>query len=126
MANRDLTQSEDRAKARRAENNNYQRVLKTLLAKLARLDKVYNTKVYLLVERNGRICQCASATPAGQAWLPPDQQTLVSPESASLRCTIAETCRGSHVPTSDAKAAISARTHAVELEVDMSRCKSAL
>ncbi|KAF2818058.1 hypothetical protein CC86DRAFT_183005 [Ophiobolus disseminans] len=72
------TQSLECARARRAANNNYQRLMKTLVRKLEKLYSVYDTKVYLIVERNGRMRECVSVDCTGKPWLRPDQQTLVS------------------------------------------------
>lgn len=71
-------QSRERARTRRAANNNYQRLIKTLIGKLEKLHRVYDTKVYLIAERNGRIRECVSTDRAGRPWLRPDQKALVS------------------------------------------------
>lgn len=77
-------QSREGARARRAANNNYHRLIKTLVGKLEKLHKVYDTKVYLIAERNGRVRECVSTDHTGRPWLRPDQKALVScPPTAS-------------------------------------------
>jgi hypothetical protein len=71
-------QSRESARARRAANNNYQRLIKTLVEKLEKLHRVYDTKVYLIAERNGRVRECVSTDRTGRPWLRPDQKALVS------------------------------------------------
>jgi hypothetical protein len=73
-----------RAKARRAANNNYNKLLKTLHKKLAKLQQEYDTRLYLIAQRNGRTNEFASADATGQPWSPPDRKALVSILSASL------------------------------------------
>jgi hypothetical protein len=67
-----------RAKARRAANNNYQKLSKTLYEKLTKLCREYDTDIYFLAHRNGRFNGFVSIDKTGQPWLPPDQDTLVS------------------------------------------------
>jgi hypothetical protein len=67
-----------RAKARRAANNNYQKLSKTLYEKLTKLCREYDTDIYFLAHRNGRFNGFVSIDNTGQPWLPPDQDTLVS------------------------------------------------
>jgi hypothetical protein len=67
------------AKSRRAANNNYQKLSKTLYEKLAKLCLEYDTHVYFLAYRNGRMNGFVSTDETGQSWSPPSQETLVSP-----------------------------------------------
>ncbi|KAF2685710.1 hypothetical protein K458DRAFT_336376 [Lentithecium fluviatile CBS 122367] len=64
------------AKSRRAANNNYQKLSKTLYEKLAKLCLDYDTQVYFLAYRNGRFNGFVSTDATGQPWSPPDQDTL--------------------------------------------------
>ncbi|KAK7180567.1 hypothetical protein PSPO01_13446 [Paraphaeosphaeria sporulosa] len=64
------------ASSRRAANNNYQKLSKTLCEKLAKLCLDYDTQVYFLAYRNGRFTGFVSTDTAGQPWMPPDQETL--------------------------------------------------
>lgn len=73
-----LNKSSGCAKARRAANNNYKRLIKTLVGKLEKLHRVYDTRVYLIAERDGRFRECVSVDRTGRPWLRPDQETLVS------------------------------------------------
>jgi len=66
-----------RAKARRAANNNYQKLSKTLCEKLAKLCREYDADIYFLAHRNGRFLGFASADDAGQPWSPPSAEALV-------------------------------------------------
>lgn len=77
------TQSRERAKARQLANNIYQRLIKTLVRKLEKLHKVYDTKVYLIAERNGKVRECVSVDRNGRPWLRPDQKALVSRPGAA-------------------------------------------
>jgi hypothetical protein len=88
-----------RAKARRAANNNYNKLLKTLHKKLAKLEQKYGTRVYLIAQRNGRTNEFASADATGQPWSPPDRKALVSTLHLSLE-TI-NTRQGSTISASD-------------------------
>lgn len=73
-----------RAKARRAANNNYRRLMKTLESKLWKLIHVYKAEIHLVARHNGRIVECASADATGRRpWSPPDRAALVS---TSLLC----------------------------------------
>jgi hypothetical protein len=76
-----------RAKARRAANNNYNKLLKTLYTKLEKLHTVYDTKIYLIAQRNGRTNEFASADATGQPWSPPGRKALVSNIHLSLKTT---------------------------------------
>ena len=68
-----------RAKARRAENNNYQRLIKTLYSKFRKLNEVYSADIYFVAQRNGRIIECKSADATGRKpWSHPDRDALVS------------------------------------------------
>jgi hypothetical protein len=83
--------SRECAKARRAANNNYQRLIKTLVGKLEKLHSVYNTRVYLIAERNGRVRECVSVDRTGRPWLRPDQQALVSfPTTLTVAVAVTE------------------------------------
>ncbi|KAF1358489.1 hypothetical protein EJ07DRAFT_156717 [Lizonia empirigonia] len=64
------------AKARRAANNNYRKVSKTLFDKLSKLCQEYDTDVYFIAHRNGRFNGFVSRDSTGQLWLPPAQDTL--------------------------------------------------
>ncbi|PVH90285.1 hypothetical protein DM02DRAFT_621097 [Periconia macrospinosa] len=64
-------------RSRRAANNNFQKLTKTLHQKLTKLCLEYDTQVYFLAYRNGRFSGFVSANEAGQPWLPPGQETLV-------------------------------------------------
>ncbi|KAK7177987.1 hypothetical protein PSPO01_15963 [Paraphaeosphaeria sporulosa] len=64
--------------SRRAANNNYQKLSKTLSKKLAKLCLDYDTQVYFLAYRNDRFTGFISTDTAGQPWTPPDQEALVS------------------------------------------------
>jgi hypothetical protein len=66
-----------RAKAKRAANNNYQRLLKTLYTKLEKLQRVYSAEIYFIAIRNGRTSECASADATGRPWSPPTRTALV-------------------------------------------------
>lgn len=66
-----------RKKARRAANNNYLKLSKTLYEKLSKLCREYDTDIYFLAHRNGRFNGFMSKDKTGQPWLPPDQNTLV-------------------------------------------------
>ncbi|PSN58833.1 hypothetical protein BS50DRAFT_580422 [Corynespora cassiicola Philippines] len=65
-----------RAKARRAANNSYQKLTKTLFRKLAKISQDYDTKVYYLAYRNGRFHVFASVDDEGRPWSPPSQRAL--------------------------------------------------
>jgi hypothetical protein len=65
------------AKARRAANNNYQKLSKTLCKKLAKLCREYDVDIYFLAHRNGRFLGFTSADDASQPWLPPSAEALV-------------------------------------------------
>jgi hypothetical protein len=65
------------AKARRAANNRYQKLSKTLSKKLAKMSQQYDTKVYYIAYRNGRFHGFASADETGRLWSPPSQSCLV-------------------------------------------------
>jgi hypothetical protein len=65
------------AKARRAANNNYQKLLKTLYTKLEKLHTVYSADIYFIARRNGRINECASADATGRPWSPQNGTALV-------------------------------------------------
>lgn len=67
------------AKSRRAANNNYRKLSKTLYEKLAKLCLEYDTHVYFLAYRNGRFNGFVSTDETGQPWSPPGQEALVSP-----------------------------------------------
>jgi len=78
------TQKLARAKARRAANNNYQRLMKTLHAKLRKLSDIYSAEIYFVARRGGRIVECASPDATGRRpWSPPNRADLVS---ISLLC----------------------------------------
>jgi hypothetical protein len=84
MASHQQAQKLARAKARRAANNNYLRLIKSLYSKLRKFNEVYNADVYFVARRNGRIVECASADATGRRpWSPPDRAALVS---ASFLC----------------------------------------
>jgi hypothetical protein len=73
-----------RARARRAANNNYQRLMKTLYSKLEKLSEVYDADIYFVARRNGRIVECVSADAADRKpWSPPDRAALVGASSSS-------------------------------------------
>jgi hypothetical protein len=65
------------AKARRAANNRYQKLSKTLSKKLAKMSQHCEAKVYYIAYRNGRFHGFASADEAGRLWSPPSQSSLV-------------------------------------------------
>jgi hypothetical protein len=65
------------AKARRAANNRYQKLSKTLSKKLAKMSQHYDTKVYYIAYRNGRFHGFASADETGRLWSPPSQSSLL-------------------------------------------------
>jgi hypothetical protein len=67
------------AKERRAANNNYGKLLETLNQKLTKLCLEYNTDIYFIAYRNGRFQGFTSIDEAGQPWLPPSPEALVSP-----------------------------------------------
>lgn len=69
--------SREGAIARRAANNNYHRLIKTLVGKLEKLHRLYDTKVYFIAERNGKVRECVSTDRTGRPWLRPDQKSLV-------------------------------------------------
>lgn len=75
------------ARARRAANNNCNKQLKTLYAKLGKIHRVYNAEIYLIVRRNGRTIECLSADATGRPWSPPDRNALVSAWRVSLTAT---------------------------------------
>lgn len=79
MSSQQQSQLLGRAKARRAANNNYQKLSKTLYEKLTKLCQEYDTDIYFLAHRNGRFNGFVSRDGTGQPWLPPGQDTLVSP-----------------------------------------------
>lgn len=79
MASEQRTQVISRAKARRAANNNYLKLCKTLHEKLAKLCFEYDTQIYLLAYRNGRFKGFVSTDEKGQPWSPPNEETLVRP-----------------------------------------------
>jgi hypothetical protein len=84
MASQQQVQKLARVKARRAANNNYQRMIRTLYSKLRKLGEVYNADIDFVARRNGRIVECASADTTGRRpWSPPDRAALVS---TSLLC----------------------------------------
>ncbi|KAF1971140.1 hypothetical protein BU23DRAFT_556165, partial [Bimuria novae-zelandiae CBS 107.79] len=64
------------SRTRRAVNNNYQKLSKTLCEKLAKLCLDYDTHVYFLAYRNGRFNGFVSTDEAGQPWMPPGQEAL--------------------------------------------------
>ncbi|PZD24190.1 hypothetical protein A1F96_09569 [Pyrenophora tritici-repentis] len=77
MTSQQQVQKLARAKARRAANNNYQRLIKTLYSKLEKLSEVYNADIYFVARRNGRIVECASADVTGRRpWSPPNRAAL--------------------------------------------------
>ncbi|KAF1964041.1 hypothetical protein BU23DRAFT_634622 [Bimuria novae-zelandiae CBS 107.79] len=65
------------SRSRRAANNNYLKLSKTLYEKLAKLCVDYDTEVYFLAYRNGRFNGFVSTDKAGQPWMPPDQEALI-------------------------------------------------
>jgi hypothetical protein len=65
------------AKARRAANNRYQKLSKTLSKKLAKMSQHCEAKVYYIAYRNGRFHGFASADETGRLWSPPSQSCLV-------------------------------------------------
>ena len=74
-----------RAKARRAANNNYQKLSKTLYEKLTKMCRKHDTDIYFLAYRNGRFNGFVSKNKTGQPWLPPDQDTLsISPAGGKV------------------------------------------
>ena len=73
------SQVQARSKARRAANNNYQKLSKTLYEKLTKLCLEYDTQIYLLAYRNGQFNGFVSMDKDGQPWSPPGRETLVSP-----------------------------------------------
>ncbi|KAI1533266.1 hypothetical protein PtrSN002B_010398, partial [Pyrenophora tritici-repentis] len=77
MTSQQQVQKLARAKARRAANNNYQRLIKTLYSKLEKLSEVYNADIYFVARRNDRIVECASADATGRRpWSPPNRAAL--------------------------------------------------
>lgn len=54
------------SKARRAANNNYQKLSKTLYEKLAQFYLEYNANIYFLAHRNGRLHGFTSTDETGQ------------------------------------------------------------
>ena len=66
MTSQQQSQPLARAKARRAANNNYQKLSKTLYEKLAKLCQEYDTDVYFLAHRNGRFNGFVSKNKTGQ------------------------------------------------------------
>jgi hypothetical protein len=84
MSSQQQSQLLARAKARRAANNNYQKLSKTLYEKLTKLCQEYNTDIYFLAHRNGRFNGFISADKTGQPWSPPGQDTLVSPSTSRI------------------------------------------
>lgn len=66
------------ARLRRAANNNYSKLTKTLQTKLDKLASRYDAEVYCLVRRHGRIVEFVSRDDEGKPWSPPDQNALVS------------------------------------------------
>jgi hypothetical protein len=71
-----------RYKSRRAANNNYLKLIKTLHEKLAKLCVQYDTRIYFIAYRNGRFNGFASTDNEGQFWSPPGREALVSPSVA--------------------------------------------
>jgi hypothetical protein len=67
-----------RLKARRAANNNYLKLSKTLCKKLSKLCRKYDADIYFLAYRNGRYRGFVSTNEQGQPWSPPSQDALVS------------------------------------------------
>ncbi|KAF9728485.1 hypothetical protein PMIN06_012684 [Paraphaeosphaeria minitans] len=76
MASPQQSQVLSHSKARRAANNNYLRLSKTLYKKLAKLCQEYDTHVYFLAYRNGRFNGFVLIDKTGQRWSPPGQETL--------------------------------------------------
>ncbi|KAK7177428.1 hypothetical protein PSPO01_16527 [Paraphaeosphaeria sporulosa] len=83
MSQQPLSQSVP-PKARRAANNNYQKLSKTLYEKLTKLSLEYDTHIYFLAYRNGRFNGFVSTEETGQPWSPPDRDTLVSTSLSRL------------------------------------------
>jgi hypothetical protein len=67
-----------RRKERRAANNNYSRLCKTLRRKLEKLCSVYDADIYFMAYRNGRYNGFMTTDDRGQSWSPPDKESLVS------------------------------------------------
>jgi hypothetical protein len=78
MASQQQSKVLSHSKARRAANNNYLKLSKTLYEKLAKLCLEYDTKIYFLAYRNGRFNGFVSTDEVGQPWSPPSQEALVS------------------------------------------------
>jgi hypothetical protein len=66
-----------RQKKRRAADNNYSRLSKTLCKKLLKLCRDYDADIYFLAFRNGRYRGFVTTDENGQPWSPPDQKSLV-------------------------------------------------
>jgi hypothetical protein len=64
-------------RSRRAANNNYRKLLKTLDEKLAKLSLEYDAQIYFIAYRNGRFNGFVSTDETGQSWSPPTQASLV-------------------------------------------------
>lgn len=92
-----LRQALPHARSRRAANNNYQKLTKTLYQKLTKLCLEYNAQVYFLAYRNGRFSGFMSADEAGQPWLPPSQEILVRLFFIASTTT-PNGCKGENVP----------------------------
>ncbi|PSN59047.1 hypothetical protein BS50DRAFT_626911 [Corynespora cassiicola Philippines] len=82
MSSHLLPQTIGHPKAKRAANNNYQKLSKTLYEKLAKLNKEYGAEIYFIAYRNGRFHGFVSTNGAGQRWSPPGQDILVSISAA--------------------------------------------
>jgi hypothetical protein len=67
-----------RRKERRAANNNYSKLCKTLRRKLEKLCSVYDAEIYFVAYRNGRYNGFMTTDDRGQSWSPPDNESLVS------------------------------------------------
>jgi hypothetical protein len=84
MSSQQQSQLLARAKQRRAANNNYQKLSKTLYEKLTKLSQEYDADIYFLAHRNGRFNGFISADKTGQRWSPPGQDALVSPSTSRV------------------------------------------
>jgi hypothetical protein len=66
-----------RQKERRAANNNYSRLSKTLCKKFLKLCCDYDAEIYFVAFRNGRYHGFVTTDEKGQPWSPPDYDALV-------------------------------------------------
>jgi hypothetical protein len=73
-------------KERRAADNNYSRLSKTLCKKLLKLFRDYDADIYFLAYRNGRYRGFVTTDENGQPWSPPDQNSLVRIPLCLFRC----------------------------------------